>query len=493
MRPRAIFAVVAGTVLILALAAGLDALPKARAALKPIQRENAKPGTTGWEIKVLSYHGEIQGYASAAGVSAGHSISFSVSTTAARFRADVYRMGWYDGDGARLMTSVTHLRGHLRSRPKPDSHTGMIVCHWPVSFRLTVPASWVSGVYMVKLTGSNTHQAYIPFVVTDPSSRSTYLFVHAVFTDEAYNTWGGKSLYADISYPTAAQQYAHRAVEVSFERPFVQNMGAGWFFSWEIHMVRWLEQRGYDVDYGTDLDVANRPALLLRHRAVLVVGHDEYWTRGMRNAYDEAVAHGVGLGNFAANSGFWQIRLESLGRQADAAMVCYKTSRDPLSERHPKLTTTEFRSPPLNRPEQELTGAMYGAYEGAHGPSAWVVSRPKSWVFRGTHMRRGAKIPKVLGQEVDWVYHRYPRPHGVQILAHSPLLDSGNVSRVANATVYRARSGAWVFDAGAIEWSWGLDDLRQSFWLYKAAPKHPNHDAEIITANVLAAFSRGRR
>jgi hypothetical protein len=454
-----------------------------------IQIENSLPGTTSWEIKVLSFHGEIQGYASSPSVQQGQSISFFVSTTSSSFKASIYRMGWYGGKGARLLESIPSMPGFKRKVPKPQNSTGLIACFWPKSFALTVPTTWISGIYLVKLTASNTHQAWIPFTVTDPASQSTFLFIHGVFTDEAYNDWGGKSLYTDINAPSS-KAYDNRARAVAFQRPFAQNQGAGWFLSWEIHMVRFLERGGYDVGYATDLDVHEHPDILLHHKAVLVVGHDEYWSRQIRNGMDAAVAHGVNLADFAANTGYWQVRIGSLNNQPDGVIICYKTSLDPITRTDPGLTTTLWRNRPVNRPESELTGAMYGGYDGNHAPFDWVVPNPSiSWIFKGSGLKRWYVIHHIVGQEADYVVHGYPHPRDLQVLSSSPFLDgaSGQHFR-AESTIYQAPSGAYVFDASSIDWSWGLDDIRQSFWLYPAYPKAPSPAAETITRNILLRF-----
>lgn len=480
---------------VIALAATLAVLPRpvsTHAALNPIQIENAQKGTTAWKLQVLSNHGEIQGYASRPSVEAGQTIAFSVSTTGSSFTADIYRMGWYGGAGARLMQEIPSTLASRRRIPKPQKDTGMIVCDWPVSFSVTIPSMWLSGIYLVKLTSSNTHQAYIPFTVTDPTSQSTYLFVHGLFTDEAYNDWGGKSLYTDI-YAKSGQAYADRAREVSFLRPFAQNQGAGWFVSWEIHMVRFLEKNGYDVSYTTDLDNHEHPGLLLNHKAILVVGHDEYWSKQIRDGMDAAVAHGVNLADFAANTGYWQVRVAPVGSQPNEAIICYKTSKDPITKTDPKLTTTLWRNPPVNRPESELTGAMYGGYDNNRSaPYNWIVSNASSWIFNGSGLKNGSIVKHIVGQEADHVYASYPHPKDLQIVSRSPFghNPSGSTFDV-ESTIYKAPGGAWVFDAASIDWSWGLDDVKPhpNYWLYAAYPNKPNPGIETITKNILNRFA----
>jgi hypothetical protein len=459
------------------------------APLNPIQIENARPGTTAWEIKVLSFRHEIEGYASVQSASPGQRISFHVSTTGKWFTADVFRMGWYDGKGGRLVDSLPTMRGHRERIRKPNRATGLLVCHWPTSFSITVPRTWVSGMYLVKLTSSNTHQAYIPFVVKESRPTSPLLFIDSVTTSEAYNWWGDKSLYVDIAYHSPKLQYANRAVMVSFERPYAENQGAGWFFSWEIHMVRWMEARGYNVSYINDLDINDNPGILLHRKGLIISGHDEYWSLSMRTAMDEAVAHGVSLANFAANTGYWQVRLAPQGSNGDGILICYKDfARDPMHKSNPRLATVEWRSPQVHLPESMLLGAMYEDYEGPYGPYAWVVKDPKSWVFAGTGLKKGSSIAKVVGHEEDAVLSHYPHPKNLTILSVSPVKTSAGRKRTSNATIYRAPSGAYVFDAGTIDWSYGLDDLHLPWFSYPPARRAPSQAAEKITANVLGRF-----
>ncbi len=460
--------------------------------LNPVQIENSKPGTTSWKIKVLSLHHEIEGYASAQSVAPGQSITFHVSTKAKWFTAEIFRMGWYHGKGGRLEVSEPTMRGRRRATGKPNRKTGLLVCNWPTSFALTIPKGWISGIYVVKLTASNTHQAYIPFVVKESRPSSPLVFVDSVTTSEAYNWWGNKSLYVDITYHSAERQFDHRAVMVSFQRPYAQNQGAGWFFSWEVHMVRWLEAKGYYVSYINDLDVNDNPGILLHRKGIIISGHDEYWSLSMRDAMDNAVAHGVSLANFAANTGYWQVRLGSLGSNPDGILICYKNfKRDPIHKTQPRLATVTWRSPQVHRPESMLLGAMYENYEGTHAPYPWVVKDPRNWVFSGTGLKKGSAIPHIVGHEEDAVLRHYRHPSGLQTLSASPVKTGAGKRRTSNSTIYRAASGAFVFNAGTIDWSYGLDDMRASWFSYPPARSTPSPAIQKITANVLGRFLRG--
>ena len=241
----------------------------------PIQRENALPGTQDWRLTRPALSHEIEGYASLTSVTRGGRIGFYVHTQDPSYSIAIYRMGWYRGDGARLVHGpVTR---HAVSQPMPsiDPQTGLIECAWQDPYILAVGSQadqeeWTSGIYLAKLTaGTSGAQAYIIFVVRDETRPSDFLFQSSVTTYQAYNNWGGKSLYDFNSV-------GGRAVKVTFNRPYAVSSnpaaaygnGAGDFLTnnavpptdasspagWEYNMVRWLEREGYDVSYSTNID-----------------------------------------------------------------------------------------------------------------------------------------------------------------------------------------------------------------------------------------------
>lgn len=440
--------------------------------------------------------GQIQGYDSATSAAPGSTVTYYVSTTAPSFRADVYRMGWYDGKGGLLMLSRTALTGvHQPPRTTPDPATGLTWADWQPSFSITVARTWPSGMYMTKLTTSTGYQAYVPLVVLG-SGKAPILLVHASATEEAYNTWGSQSLYQG----TTPALHLGRAVEVSFDRPFVRDFGAGEFFYWEYQMVRFLERNGYRVDYATDIDIAEHPEWLKRYRAVLIVGHDEYWTLSMRDGYLAAVAAGVSLGVFAGNTAYRQIRLEPSRLGPDRIQICYKeASLDPLYGRNNAVVTAfSWRDAPTDWDESRLLGAMYVSTGNIHH-LPWVVQDPSSWVLAGTGLARGQSLPGLVGYEEDMYYPNLPHPAGLVVLSSSPVKTSKGVLD-SNSTLYTAPSGARVFNAGTVEWSWGLDDfvtptiergLRTGGFVEDTRPDYRSPAAEIITRNILNDFLAG--
>jgi hypothetical protein len=471
-----------------------DVGPQAATPLNPIRQENQRPGTTAWGPTHKALYDPttfrtpaIEGYASATSVQAGDTLNFSVSTNTASFTGDVYRLGWYGGSGGRLIHSVARIQGHFYPMPALDKRTGLIEANWPVAFTLTPDTTWTTGEYLVKLTAANGMEGYIPFTVRS-ARKSAFVFLHAANTDEAYNYWGGTSLYGDYTNTLKA----HRAFKVSFDRPFEQVYGSGHLLLWEYPMIRWLEKNAYDIGYASDVDVQTDPSLLQGRQGILIVGHSEYWSGEMRDHLEAAVSSGVNLAVFAANSIFNQIRYEpSLSEKnatANRIIVCYKDAAlDPLAGKDDDHITVAFRDPPLNRPEQSLLGGMVDVNSYCQWGCGfdWVVADASNWVFADTGLRNGDKIPGLVGYEYDQVLPNYPIPPGNDIISASPVIDVNGKTIISNGTVSTAKSGARVVNIGTIDWSGGLDGYNK-FW--QSQRQLVNKYAQKITQNILQNF-----
>ena len=505
---------------VLALHAALGCLvPAAWAAAatgNPIVAENARPGTPGWELTAPATAHEIEGYAGAASLAPGDTVALHVSSASPRFDAEVFRMGWYGGVGARRVLLLRSLPGGRRGIPAPRPTDGLVECAWPVSCRIGTAADWVTGVYLVRLTGvPDGKQSYVPFVLREsvagagPAGKNTrhrapILFQCSVTTWQAYNIWGGKSLYDFNSVGGA------RAIRVSFDRPYASGpgawmgLGAGEFLSvdhaprkggWEYPFVRWMERGGYDVAYATNLDLDRDSSIGLGRRALLLIGHDEYWSRAMRDHIENARDRGVNLGVFGANVGYWQIRFErSSTGVADRVIFCAKESgRDPVYDSpRDKDLTVRFRNLHPRRPEMSLLGTMFCA-ENVEGDFVPLPERRGHWVFAGTGIASGRtqRVPGLMGYEVDRafvgdsLYGRFS-PSGLAVLARTLVTPRKESAVPTETAIHTARSGAMVFAAGTIQWSWGLDD-------WGAPALHPprrHPDIQGITKNVLDAFLR---
>jgi hypothetical protein len=476
-----------------ALAAGVQ---------NPVQIENAKAGTRTWRLTSPARDREIEGYASLTSVSKGGTIHLLVSTSAPSYQIDVYRMGWYGGLGARQVAGPIQQTGRRQPMPAADPATGLIDCNWTHPYALTTAnardaSDWPSGVYLAKLTARGSQkQSYVIFVVREDARRSDFLFQSSVTTMQAYNNWGGKSLYTFNSVD------GRNATKVSFNRPYgaspwdvdaAQGVGAGEFLTnvqppdqtpsagFEYNMVRFLEREGYDVTYATNLDTHRDGASLMNHRGFLSVGHDEYWSWAMRNHVEAARGRGVGLGFFSGNSCYWQVRFEPspATRGADRVMVCYKGTSDPHhadpATRH--LTTDKWRRAAVNRSEDRLMGVMTS---GERASADYVVKAATSWVFAGTNLQDGDTLARLAGYETDQIFPNGNSPPGTLNLAEATYPQG-----MANMVTYPAIGGGTVFATGSIFWSWGLDE---DYTLPALRDSRLSPAVQQITRNVLARF-----
>ncbi len=446
--------------------------------------ENCLPGNPAseWDISGAG-SSTIQGFATDISVNRGTRISFKVSTPASSYRYDIYRMGYYGGLGARQVATV------LPSVPLPQSQpscinqaaTGLIDCgNWAVSGYWDVPAGATSGIYFARLvrTDGSSAASHIVFIVRDDASRSDLLFQTADTTWQAYNNYGGNSLY--VGSP------AGRAYKVSYNRPFntrAVDGGQDWVFNAEYPMVRWLEANGYDVSYISGIDTDRSGSLLLNHRVFLSVGHDEYWSGAQRTNVEAARGAGVHLAFFSGNEVFWKTRWEnSIAGPATAyrTLVTYKETLANAKIDPSPVWTGTWRdprfSPPADgaRPENGLTGTWFRVNAGTLGITV-TAADGKMRLWRNTSMATlaagaSASLPHgTLGYEWDSDEDNGFRPPGLIRLSTTAapnvqiLLDHGSSygsgSATHSLTLYRHASGARIFGAGTLQWSWGLDAM----------------------------------
>ncbi len=439
----------------------------------PIAAENALQGEADWGAGREADARQVELYLDRVSVRAGTAVQLMASSDSPHMAFwALYRFGWYGGAGARRIAGD----GPVPVAPQPSCPmapaTGLVRCSWSSTATVPVPLDAVSGLYAVKITRDDGFMRFAPLVVVD-DRPSDLLLQASVDTYQAYNSWGGESLYTDAS----GKMPGGKAVQVSFDRPYAANGGFSDMARNEVPFARFLERHGYDVGYTSNLDVARSGvAHLIRSGAFLSVGHDEYWAGEERDAVQAARDAGVPLLFFGANAAYWKIRYEGFAGDAGPRVItCYKgrTQDDPVQG---PGVTARYRDPPINRPETALIGAMYASYQIDTFP--WVAGDAQSWLLAGTGMKAGDAIPLLVGNEYDRTFpHEFEEPAGLQILARSPLVDARGLHDRSETVSYRAAaSDALVFDAATIYWSHGLD------------LGSPAHDPRIerMTANVLA-------
>jgi len=350
-----------------------------------------------------------------------------------------------------------------------DPQTKCVVANWQSSYVLTIPTDWTTGIYLAKFTDTEGMQTYVPFDVLGNFS-SDYVVVTPDTTYAAYNDWGGSSLYEVNNSLFSESDNLPRAVKVSFDRPYTQEGGSSQVLVFEAAAIHWLERQGYNLSYISNVDLDRDPAQLLHHKAYISLGHDEYWTKAMRDGVEHARDSGVGVAFLGANVAYWQVRFEPDSRGiAYRTVVCYKVStnshtltRDPAYPKDITHVTAQWRDPVLSRPENAMIGTMYSALTHKQLGFTWQVStEANSFLLNRTGLQAGQHYGcGLVGYEWDRVFDNGVTPKALHIMGKSGTADDNNVADESDTTYYVAPSGALVFAAGAIYWTYALDSYR---------------------------------
>jgi hypothetical protein len=415
-----------------------------------IVTENLLPGTSDWLIDVkydtcsLPDHRfcrrpQIEGYCSQTSVAQGQSLNLYVSTNPeSSFTIDIYRMGYYGGKGGNLKKHIGPLKGKEQSSPNPDPKTNFFESNWDRSYQLVIPADWLSGVYLCKLTSlPGRFQSYMIFIVKD-DRKVDFLFQCSDLTWQTYNRWPQwHSMYDEGHKPWVNTNGA----KVSFDRPYgiyVNELpsafnplsnGSGEFLLWEYPLSYWMEKEGYDVSYISNIDTHLDTSELLRSKGFLSVGHDEYWTYDMFNNVKRARDKGVSLLFLSGNS------------------VDGTEYLAPSTDNRPNRTTGRLPERDF-KDEQELMGSSsYGV-----GFGSFICQQPNHWVFKNSGMKKGDSILNLVG----WEYHGLPTgsQKDIVILAETKVNPLGFGQGTENhvSTIYTAPKGNFVFNAGTCWW-----------------------------------------
>jgi hypothetical protein len=461
-----------------------------------VQAQNAQSGAVGWRIN--STRGKARGldaYADRVSVLPGELVGLYISARGP-VAVRALRIGDYAGHGARQVWAGT-MAAHTQPAARTDeaaipdaggmSHTHLVVAPWHRTGALDT-TGWPEGDYLLRLDAGPASR-YVPLTVRSADAHARVLLVAGAMTWQAYNHWGGSSLYDGDD-----KTFGNRSHAVSFDRPYDDGFGSGRFEMFDAPLARLAEHDGLPLAWVTDYDVANDPALLQGAAAIVIGGHAEYWTAPMRDAVTRAVAAGSNLAVFGANTAYWRVRLAGrttgLAAQTDRrdgrprVVVGSKSAAlDPLAARDPGGATARFRDAPAARSEETLTGMRYDCFP---AETSWTVADPTWWGYAHTAVTAGEKLAGVVGPEADRVYPLPIRPRPEQVVAYQPY--SCGRDRTAHTGVYWvAPSGAGVFTTGTMRWVCALD---------VGCTRVPGTRASAVlrqvTTNVLTAFAEPR-
>jgi hypothetical protein len=454
--------------------------------------ENQKQGApqSQWMLQPGQASSSIEGFTTSMSIDLGNTVDFKINTDSNDYRIDIYRLGYYGGDGATLVTSIEHQTASAIDQPAPlrDPVTGNIDAgNWSVTDSWDVPSDATSGVYiakMVRLDGTEGENI-IPFVVTNNAGTSDIIFQTSDQTWQAYNAWGGGSFYTDT------------AQNISYNRPIQTPAGPDdttssgpwdFVFGEELPAIYWLEQNGYDVSYQSGIDTATNGSLLLNHKAFLSVGHDEYWTAEQQNNVRAARDAGVNLNFWSGNEVYWTTELlpsiDGSGAP-NRTLVTYKTTSTGLQNPDGVWTGTTRDPAGGLIPENALSGQLYLVdwdKDTPLNPITVPYQYAQLSIWKNTEvadLQPGETYTSqsdYLGYEWDvnatsneLANNGYSPPGLVALSSTTVTTDALNNGYIVtglitgtathNLTMYRAPSGALVFGAGSVMWSWSLSSL----------------------------------
>ena len=438
-----------------------------------VSRENARIGTPGWDTPVKhEKQGSVSGWFDQTSVACGDTVGLHLSGNGRPVKIQIFRMGYYSGAKARLILSE-----ELKSVPKASAPivaqnvTHLTSTNWPVSSEIQITSNFPTGIYMARVDDGGT-AGYSPLIVRDDSSTSSLIMIAATLTWQAYNTWGGWSLY----HGPNPKIFSPGRI-VSFNRPYDRN-GMSDYTVNDAGIVQTAESRGLNISYTDDVYVDGHPETLLAHKSVIYDGHPEYWTSAMREAALRARDAGTNLLFLGANSAYWKVRIENSGRR----IVSWKGDPSDPYANNPALITNKWGADPTPLNESELLGALMAGF----GVMAnYQVRDATTWPFAGTGLRTEDLILGVVGKEVE-----------TTDIGAAPAVQTFLTSRVTilgieyniNFTYYTTSSHSGVIDVGTNGWICGITNTCS--WKTSTTPKSRSQIAA-ITAQVLSAAAIG--
>jgi hypothetical protein len=445
----------------------------------------------------------VWGYVNVHSVDPGESFQLMFSTGSTRGltatgHVEIFRVGDYgDTDRVLVFTGGTlELEFH-----RINNTAASVGPNWPVALVVDAGEDWRSGYYSIDFVHADGQRELdVAFVVVTAKTRTDVVIKLATATYQAYNRWGGHSLYPFESESSQAglgmatfegDLIANMGHMVSFDRPTKSE-----FFEWESDFVRWIEKlakkKGFTVGYTTGFDFATRPSTV-DCGLLISVGHDEYWTKEEFDRHHDRIFRDGGNTLFlGANTAYWQVRYVDInapdhrrGRQ----LVCYKSLRDPITESasgDPLLHVTARFRDAARRPETMLVGVGYQSnlvYRRQSTNSPYYVADGDLPFFRGTGLVTGDRVADVIGHEwdnrdpeserpapgesmidaTDRLWHKESSKIDPIPLDQIKVVFAGEATDVfghkgrAEAVYFESDTGAKVFSSGTNRWSWGLN------------------------------------
>lgn len=472
-------------------------LPLSNKKKNVITNENSKPGSSDWQLTRVRADSDehrtpwIEGYCSKQSLKAGETLDIMVSTEPERkFNIEIFRTGYYGGRGARLMKEMGPFQGGKQPTPQPGEKN-IHECQWEVTTNFKIPEDWLSGVYLGRLTTIQDNrddpywQSYIIFIVKD-DRPADILFQCSDNTWQAYNRWPNN--YSLYTHPKGNGPYA----AVSFDRPYGRqsqfeaivddplSFGSGEFLSFEYPLSYFLEKHGYDVTYCSNSDMLT-PERGLKCDAFISVGHDEYWDIRQFRSVEKMRDEGVNLLFLSGNTLCWVTPFSPNSAGIPNRSI-FRAGPYGGNHSHAQDRLSNHDFPELGPDEGYLMGARN--VRPVNGGGDWIITKPEHWIFEGTEIRKGDKIPGLVG----WEYHGDPPDiQDLEVIAKGIAWQGGDRPQQWTGTIYPGPKDNFVFNAATIFWAQGLSMPPGHMlpWSHWSRPHGPDERVQKVTHNLL--------
>lgn len=459
-----------------------------------VKRENAKVGNANWANGIaLEYSGDytakeaglpatnwdrskpgpkaVEGWFDAPSATCGDQIGLHITGNGRVVQIKIYRLGYYGGAGARLITATKV--GPIKQYGTPQiskAPESTVSTNWPIAWYLKINSATIPGQYLLRLDDGGGDSSFVPLTIEAPTIKSSITFVSSILTWQAYNQWGGYSLYKGPD-----QQRGTRSTIVSFNRPY-DGDGSGQFRYMEYPLVKIAERLGLDMNYITDLELDQNIASLKSTKSILYGGHGEYWTANMRKNLQSSIDSGINFVSLGGNAAYAHPRLQANNRQ----LVMWRSSLADPNRNDPVLATTGWRQVPILQPEAKILGAQYVGL----GVSAdYTIPHPSRWPF--ARMKHPPILKSIVGREVDSPL--YSIGPAVEVLADAAIDFHGKAVTIM-ATYYTNSKNAGVIDISTNGWTCAIDDICP--W-HPAISRDTKTDARLITEEILRGLTKG--
>lgn len=437
-------------------------------------------------------------------------------------RVEIHRIGYEPPSDRRRVFESEPLTVEPFFAHRTSGHTWLldrtasaVGASWSPALTVEATDSWTSGYYSIDFVfADGTRDRDIAFlVVTRPDRGGDVLLKLSTATYQAYNRWGGHSLYDgdDGTRLYETKPFTTRGALVSFDRPTRSE-----FFEWEYYYVMWLEklarEEGFSVAYATNHDVTRDRAFVDNPRVFVSLGHDEYWSKEEFDwTWERIFVRGGNTLFLGANIAYWQVRYVDVNaptHERGRQLVCYKSANDPICRQvmgNPELHITDRFRAAARRPETMMVGVAYQSnlkhrYVGSACPRclmagvragmtnseeeprfALYVESTDFPFFAETGYEKGERVADVIGHEWDnrdpeaeYGAPGEPREEHCRLwheersrIQEIPLEDirvvlSGKATDIlgregrAESVYFESPAGGRVFSSGTIRWSWGL-------------------------------------